>query len=187
MKRAALLALMMTLVLLTACGSGQQRRDAFEQWREAFLAEPKHSITAEVTAIAEESETVFLLHCDCKEDKISVEVLEPKNISGVKAYLSEGEGTLVYEGAVLSLGAGMPEGVSPISALPMFMDFLKNGHTEDVWTETLNGEEALVTELENALGGKMTLWQSSSSMQPLFAAVRSGDVTELKIQIQKIE
>ena len=186
MKRAVLLALMIALVFLTGCGREEMRMETFENWRQEFIAADSHSVTAEVTAIAEESETVFLLRCDHQKDRTSIEVLEPKAVAGVTAHISDEEKTLCYDGTVLALGQFVPQEVSPLAALPRFFDFLENGHVEGAWTETVDGEETLVTELENERGYKMTLWQDGS-MQPRFAAIRSGDITELKIQIEKIE
>ena len=187
MRQAALLALMISLALLCGCTAAGSGEEDFCQWRESFLSAESRAIYAEVTALSEESETVFLLRLEstAKEDK--VEILAPEELSQVSAHISGEDSTLCYDGAVLSLGGAAAQRISPMMALPMLMDFLREGHFESSWSETLEEAEVLVTELEDAKGRKMQLFQDKENMQPRFASIRSGDETELKIKIQKIE
>lgn len=187
MRRAALLALMISLALLSGCANAQLSEDKFGQWRQDFVSAPRRLIEAEVTAISEESETVFILRCESTALEDRVEVIAPEMLSKVSASVGGEENTLSYDGAVLALGGDAGERISPMMALPMLMDFLRESHFEGSWTETMDGAEVTVTELEDAQGRRLRLWQETDSMQPRFASIRSGDETELKIQIQKIE
>lgn len=188
MRRAFGLALMISLMLsFSACGSAAKHEEVFESWRSEFNAAESHMAQAEVSAISEESETVFLLRCETKGENVSVEVLEPQMIARVKVNVSEEEGTLAYDGTVLTLGDIDEAGSSPMLALPLMMELIKEGHLESVWTETYEDGKALVSELENGDGVRMQLCQDYETMKPLFAAVRSGERVELKIHIQTIE
>ncbi len=187
MRRAALLLLMIILALLTACSGSKRLAESFELWRVEFNGVETRTITAEVTALSEESETVFVLTCKISGEENQLEVLSPEMLSGVKAHTLEGETELIYDGSVLSLGTDPSGRCSPMTALPLFTTFIRQGHFEGAWTETFQGKQVVVTELEDSQGRKMLLWQEKVSMQPLFASIRSSDNTELKIQIQKIE
>lgn len=187
MRRAFLLAPMISLVLLSACGVSQPDEDSFRQWREDFLSAETRVIEAEVTALSEESETIFLLRLESAEGEDKVEILAPEALAGVSARISEEDSELSYDGAVLSLGGDAAQRISPMMALPMLMDFLRSGHYEGAWSEELGGEQARVTELEDEQGRRLLLFQQEDNMQPRFVSIESGGKTELKIQIQMIE
>ncbi len=181
MKRAFLLALTISLVLLTGCKSTEKYEEKFTQWKTNYLDVQEQEFDAEVSVSDDEGVCRYKLHYQRNGEEQTMQVLEPELISKVKAQLKDDKAQLVYEGAILDTGSIVPEQMSPMMALPTYMKFLKEGHFETGWKETVEDVEMLVTELELPDGSKMTLWQRAQEMTPAVATIRSDKKVELKI------
>lgn len=187
-RRAVTLALMISLVFLAGCSGSEKLEEDFELWRESFLAVEEHEITADVTYSSSDDRVCeYSLRYISSEDGETIEVLSPELITGVSARIENGESELTFDGAILETGSGVTEGISPMTALPVFMDFIREGHVENLGREKMEDVEVLVTELELADGEKMTLWQAGAEMEPVFAAVRKENSVILKINISQIK
>ena len=179
-----MLALMISLIaMLCGCSSTKQLEGDYAAWQEEFLSKAEHNITAEVTGVIEDTHCEFTLlyHANAQEE--TVEVLAPELIANVKAHMSADGSRLSFDGVMLETGEGIDSKLSPLTALPMFMRALREGHLEALWTETFNGAVTLVSEHEMPDGSKMTLWQDSFTLKPVFATLRSGTVVEIKISL----
>lgn len=182
MRQAFLLALTISLVLMSGCKSRAQQEEHFTSWKEQFLLSGDVQITAVVTASDEESASRYKLLYERKGDAESVEVIEPELISKVKAHIKDGKTELSYDGAVLETGSVVGERFSPMTALPVFVDFLEDGYLKDVWIEKTDGEDTLTAELELPDGSRMLLWIDEGSGRAIAASIRSGEVAELMIE-----
>lgn len=177
-----MLALTISLLLtLSACG-GAGSAARFEAWRTNFLESPEHSITAEVTSTSGDAHGEFTLSYRKDSEGESVSVLSPALIADVKALVEDDGVSLSFEGVILETGAGVSQKLSPLTALPIFMDFLEEGYVKDSWTEREGGRELAVTELELSDASRLTLWQDKADMSVLYAAIRSGDSVEIRIK-----
>lgn len=181
MKRCALLALSISLVLLSGCKSTEKYEEQYEQWKTSYLAEAEQELDAEVTVSDDEGVCQYKLHYTRSGEEQTIEVLEPQLITKVKARLKDDKAQLSYEGAILDSGSTVPQQLSPMMALPTFMKFIKEGHFETGWRETIDDTDMLVTELELPDGSRMTFWQRAADMSPAIAAIRSGKKLEVKI------
>lgn len=181
MRRAPLLVLLISLMLLAGCKGSAQQEENFNRWKAGFLSIGELELEAEVSVSDDNSICRYKLLYERNGDGQIVEVLEPRLISKVKAHLKDEKAELSYDGAILETGSAVTERLSPIMALPTFMEFLKEGHFEGAWTENVDGKEMLVTELELADGMRMTLWQENENLAPVLAAIRSDEQVEVKI------
>ena len=181
MRQALSLALTISLVLMTGCKSRAQQEEHFTSWREQFLLSEEIQLTAEITASEEESTSRYKLHYEKTGDTESVEIIEPELISKVKAYMKDGKTELSYDGAILETGSVVGERLSPMTALPVFVEFLEEGYLKGAWIEKTDGENTLVAELELADGSRMLLWIDEASGEAVAASIRSGEVAELMI------
>ncbi len=184
-KQAALLALTITLGLLCGCKSTTQNATAFSSWRQSCLSAETHKIEAEVTASDEENAINYTLSYVKTAEEETIEVLSPELIATVKAHLKAGASSLEYDGAVLDTGSALSEILSPMMALPTFMDIIEQGHTETVWQEKKDGTSYLVTELEMPDGIMMTLWLCGEPLTPAYAEIRSADKVEVTIKLNQ--
>lgn len=186
-RQAGLLALMTALFLLAGCGqSPAQLEENFAAWKDAFSAQAEHDITADITGHIDDRESEYTLFYHCGEDGETVQVIAPELIADITAHIEKEETRLSFDGIMLETGAGIGQKLSPLTALPVFMDFIREGHVESVWTEKAGETEFLTTELELPDSSKMTLWQNEKDMSPLYAAIRTGSSVEIKIKITDI-
>lgn len=182
-----MLALMMSLVFLAGCSRSARYEENFEVWREGFLASDEHEITADVTYNSSDNRVCeYTLRYASSEDGETIEVLYPELITGISAHIEDEESELIFDGAILETGSGVVDGLSPMTSLPVFMDFIREGHVENICSEEIEDVTVLVTELELEDGKKMTLWQVETEMEPVFAAVNVGNSVVTKIDISKI-
>lgn len=182
-----MLVLMISLVFLTACSGTAKLEDNFELWRAEIIAADEHEITADVTYYPSDNRVCeYTLRYSSSEDGEFIEVLAPELITGISAHIESDESELTFDGAILETGGGVVDGMSPMTALPVFMEFICDGHVENLSREKMEDVTVVVTELELAGGEKMTLWQAGKEMEPVFAAVRKGDSVVLKINITQI-
>lgn len=186
-RQAKLLVLMICLVFLSACGAKGITEEEFNSWREGFITAQDHEITADVTFSSGDKVCIYTLKYGKSADSETIEVLAPEQIAEIKANITGEDSEVLYDGAVLETGTDVLNGLSPMTSLPTFMDFLKDGHVESIGKEIDEGVELIVTDLELADGSKMTLWQSKSDMTAVAAAIRSSDKVEAKIQISEIK
>lgn len=182
-----MLALMISLVFLAGCSHSARYEEDFKLWREGFLATDEHEITADVTYNSSDDRVCeYTLSYTSSEEGENIEVLKPELITGITAHIEDDESELVFDGAVLETGSGVVAGLSPMTSIPVFMDFIREGHVENLHSEQMEDVSVLVTELELQDGKKMTLWQAGTEMEPIFAAIRVDDFVVLKMNISQI-
>ena len=187
MKQASLLALTICLLVLCGCSKSEKYEEKFTSWRESYISLAEHSIEAEITASDDEKVNEYTLLYTLDAEGETVKVISPKMIADITAHIEEDETRLSFDGPMLETGSALSKELSPLMALPTFMDIIKEGHAENVWREKTEDTELLVTELEMPDGTRMALWQNCSDMKPVCADIRSGDRVELKIQFKKID
>ena len=185
MKQAKLLALTITLIILCGCSKTSQYEGEFSTWRQNCLSIDKHEIEAVVTASDNEKVCEYTLLYKKEGEMETVEVLAPELIADIKANIQDDDTRLSYEGAILETGSTLSENLSPLMALPVFMDIVKEGHTEIVWREKKDGAECLVADLEMPDGMIMTIWLDITDKTPVYADLRSKERVEVKIDFKK--
>lgn len=183
-----MLALMMSLLLLCGCAATEKLEERYVVWHEGFVAEVEHEISADISFSSGDKVCDYSLSYMSTSEAETIEVIEPELISRVEASIIGGEMELSFNNAVLETGCGLADGLSPLTSLPRFMDFIRGGHLENIGRETgKEGVELIVSELELADGSKMTMWQSEQSMTPVAAAIRTHKAVDAKINITNIK
>ncbi len=144
MRKLMTCVLMMTL-LLAGCGGQQAESDSPEQLatqiRGEYLSLAGWNGQVEVTAHYDQQVYTFTLDVQWRrEGETVLTVVSPELLAGITARLQDGEGTLEYDGAGLSIGALDGEGLTPIAALPALMEQVCTGYIARCdWQEA--GEE----------------------------------------------
>lgn len=188
MKQAKLLALMITLTVLCGCSRSEKYEEAFSSWRQNCLSINEHEIEAVVTASDDKKICEYTILYNLNKDGETVEVLAPEMIAKVKAHVDEkDEARLSYDGVVLDTGSVLSKNLSPLMALPVFMDIVKEGHIENAWKEKKDDSEYIAADMEMPDGTIMTLWLSADEMAPAYAEVRNRDRVEIKIDIKNFK
>ncbi|MEG1633056.1 MAG: hypothetical protein RR314_03285 [Oscillospiraceae bacterium] len=134
MRRAYSAILMITLILLAACGR-DEGKERFESFRAELLRADEVSVTAEVNADYGESARDYTLKAVSNAEGCTVEVLAPELIAGIKASVKPKSSQLLYDGVVLDTGDLTDDGLTPLSALPRLIGALQSGHVDRIRRE----------------------------------------------------
>lgn len=128
-----LVPLMISLCLL--CGCADKGEESFEQFTTQLREKENISFTADVRAEYADKTAEFCLKYTQTGDSACITVVEPEIIAGISARVREGSLQLEYDGAILDIGQLADSDLSPMSALPLITDALKNAYIDLAWTE----------------------------------------------------
>lgn len=124
-------------LLLSACGNKDAEKGALELSERLGAAE-NLSFTANLRAEYDDKSEEFTLEYAEDGDGCTVTVLSPEIIKGVSAHISKGETALEYESVTLDTGPLDSYGLTPMSALPLMTDAIRNGYIDSAWTDGEN-------------------------------------------------
>lgn len=173
MKRLCLPLLLVFCLLLSGCGAGASKKQ-YEQFSQELSSQNSLSFTAQLRAEYEEKTVDFTLCYEADENGQTVTVLAPELIAGVKAHITAGNTALEYDGVRLDTGALDRYGLTPMSALPVLVDAMTNGHLDSRWQE--EGKSVFQLIANDHLSA--TVWFEAESMTPVRAElVSDGRVT----------
>lgn len=180
MRKRGLCALMMTLLLLSACGGETGRGDdelALEI-RTKYLAINNCAATMDVKADYGERVYEYTMELTYeKEGELVLTVTAPEHIAGVTARIADGAAIMEYDGVSLETGPLDDEGLSPVGAVPALLDAVREGYIAECCTETMGETECLrVTyrdpEAQPGTGTELTVWFSLTD-----AAMVRGEIS----------
>ena len=111
MQRKAIAALMISLLLLSACGHGAGEQ-TFEAFRDTLTGKLV-TVTAQVRVQRGDTVTDYTLTCQELPDGYDLTVTAPEQAAGVTAHLRDGASTLAFDDIILPAGdlngAGHPQ------------------------------------------------------------------------------
>ncbi len=127
MKKAA--ALLLALVLLTACSDTRARIDRAMDLRTKLLAGEGCSFTAAITADYGDELHLFTLACQGDSlGNLSFTVTGPESIAGITGTISEDGGKLTFDDTALHFELLADEQLSPVSAPWILLKTLRSGY-----------------------------------------------------------
>lgn len=169
MKRFVLPVLLALICLfLMGCGSAGARQ-SYDELSHRIRVGQQLSFTAAVRAEYSDRSYDFTLDYRRGADSATVTVVQPKLIAGISARVENGDTALEYEGIRLDVGELDDYGLTPMSALPVLVDALQNGHFDSWWEE--DGKTVLLLTEDDHLSA--TVWLESSGMTPMRAELVS--------------
>ena len=133
MQRKAIAALMISLLLLSACGHGAGER-SFQTFRDT-LTGSLVTVTAQVHADYGDTVADYTLTCRELADGYDLTVIAPETAKGVGAHLRRGESTLTFDDILLPAGDLNAAGLTPLTALPYVVDAVRSGYVDLTWQE----------------------------------------------------
>lgn len=190
--RKGLCALMIPLLLLSACGGGTAGDEA-EQLALEVRAEYLSAVgcTAVLDLTADYGDRVFscvlaLDHTAGEETVLTV--VEPELLAGVTARLKDGESLLEFDGVVLETGPISPEGLSPLDCVPFVWKEIQEGYISQWGFEPLGERECLRLStsdpsLDPGEGTVCAVWFDRESHALLRAEVAVDGFTALRCAV----
>ena len=162
--------MMARLLLLSACGGGGGREAADLRDRYHDMA----GCTMEAAVTCSQWDRVWQAELRCEyvpDGEITVEVLSPETIAGVRAVLDGDTLTLEYEDLCLNAGTLSSQSVSPMACLPRLMSALRDGWLLEENEETWNDVPCrrLMVDQSGTQNGKIvsTIWLRKEDGTPV--------------------
>lgn len=179
MRKAALAALMMTLLLLTGCGEREAKLETgFDRFREAVTLAEGIDLQVELTADRGQTVEEYTLSAVYDGQTTEVEVLAPELIAGIRATAQAGETTVAYENVILGTGALNEEGLTPMSAIPVMLDAMASGYVELLWWEG----DYITARLYVGEQSVLTLWLEGDTLTPVAGEIATEGETVISCQ-----
>lgn len=166
--RKALLFAPMLMLLLTACGAGEEE-NVVTVLQQQYAAVESATMEAEITCHYGDEVREYTLLCAYTPDTSTVTVLSPENLAGISAQVENGTLTLRYDDISLDAGTCTAAAVSPVVTLPKLMEAAAWGYPAEQSEEML-GERLCVRlgcDLSDEPGTVYTTWFDKETLLPL--------------------
>lgn len=178
MKKRLVLLFSIICLLLSSCGDNKAQ-ESFESFCEKLRGSEKLSFEASLRSEYDDKTVGFSVRYASDEEGCSITVTEPELISGISAHIEKGGSELRFDDMILDTGKLTDFGLTPMSALPMLIDGVKNGYTDSVWEE--NGELAAHIEAADELSLQLRL--DKYSLTPVSAELISDEQVKVFVSI----
>lgn len=139
----SLLPVLAAIILLQSCSGGVEDEDILAEFRDSLGESPEMLFAADIRA--DYGDRLF----DCSVsfsgfvDGGTITVSAPELIAGVTVELRDGGATLEFDGAEVYTGEILPDGMSPVDAIPLILSTWRDGLATETVRETVEGEECL--------------------------------------------
>ena len=178
MKKFCLSLTLCLCLFMSGCGAREFVR-ARDTVAERLAGAECLSFTANLRAEYEHKTARFTLSYYEDSDGGKVTVLAPQLIAGVTARIEPGSTSLEYDGVCLGTGELDDFGLSPMSALPMLVQALREGGMNTGWSEG----GFTVLELQSCDELVCTVWFDGETMTPRQAELASDGRVKVFVEI----
>lgn len=179
MKQARLCALTAAILFISSCSGGVSPEAEVDGFMESIGNASEVIFTADITADYGVHVFDYGVRCELGAGGGAIEILSPENIAGTRVLVGDGGATLEYEGAEVFTGEIMPEGLSPVDALPMLVELWSGGLVTEAVREGFEGEDCVAALYRVSDESDMRTWFSKKSGLPLRAEVYFDGCTVL--------
>lgn len=140
MRKSLICIPMILLLLLTGCGGQGNDNDALaSKARTDYLSMQRCAGTVDLHA--DYGERVYDYTIAFTQESGGETVLQltaPAEVAGVSARIAQGETRMEFDGVALETGALSADGLAPIDAIPLVLDYLREGYIAETGGETLD-------------------------------------------------
>ena len=176
MRKGICVPMILLCLLLSGCGTEKEKVDP----REVYRAMTGCSMEAVVSCEQEGCVWEARLRCDyVPGGESTVEILEPEELAGIRAVITDADWQLEYEDLCLNIGTLSREELSPAVCLPRLMDALREGWLLEENLELWKEESCLRLTVDQTgeNGGKIlsTLWLREADGTPVRGEIAVDD------------
>ncbi len=178
-RRLMAAALTITLCLgLSSCSAARKDADTADAIAERYSKISAFSANVRIRADYGDRTQDYAVRYEYQAPKKSViTLLEPEEVSGIRATLNEEGGALEFDGAILDTGPLSGTGLSPVECLPALMNAWSGGYVSEYGNEKLDGTDcALLTYLisPEEISVEIRTYFEKNTLAPFRAELLSG-------------
>ena len=172
MRRTVLFVLMISFLLLSACGGAE--KDALNAQRENWCAAERLCFTVELSADMARDE-VFTCTLDCEKNAEGLDmcIAAPDIIAGITVHQTAGETLLRYDGLEVAVGDLDGTQIAPAEAVPLLLEALLRGHLTELYEEK-NEENTIICAQMYVDEGIYAIFRFDEHLTPLQGELVSG-------------
>lgn len=159
------------LMALPGCGGGPGPEELAAQIEDSFAQAAQVDFAAHIRADYGDRVYDFTVSCSSGADGGVLTVAEPEIIAGVTVRFSPEGAVLTYDGAEVFTGEILPEGLSPVDAVPMLLGLWRGGLVTEAVFERWDGEECLAALFHVSERVESRTWFSKDTWLPLRSEV----------------
>ncbi len=181
--RKALLFAPMLMLLLTACGGGEEK-DLGAELQQQYAQLSAATMEADITCHYGDEVREYTMLCAYTPDSSTVTVLAPEDLAGISATVSGGELTLSYDDISLDAGTYSAAAVSPVAALPRLMEAAGRGFVTEHSRETVGERQCLrlCCDLEGQEDTVYATWFDEETLLPIHSEILDDGVLVFAVE-----
>ena len=181
--RKALLFAPMLMLLLTACGGGEEK-DLGAELQQQYAQLSAATMEADITCHYGDEVREYTMLCAYTPDSSTVTVLAPEDLAGISATVSGGELTLSYDDISLDAGTYSAAAVSPVAALPRLMEAAGRGFVTEHSRETVGERQCLrlCCDLEGQEETVYATWFDEETLLPIRSEILDDGVLVFAVE-----
>ncbi len=187
--RKALLFAPMLMLLLTACGGGEEKVDPAAELQTQYAALASATMEADVVCHYGDEVRTYTLLCAYTPGESTVTVLSPANLSGISATVADGKLHLSYEDVSLDAGGYSAAAISPVAALPRLMAAAGSGYITQQSEEPVGERNCLrlACDLPDEEGVVYTTWFDRETLLPLRSEISTDGTLMFEVAWNRFE
>ena len=179
MRKAALAALMTASLpfLLSGCAGVPSPDESAAEIQNFFSLADTVTFTADITADYGERVYDYGISYKSGRDGGTVTILSPDEISGICVEYSGDGASVSYDGAEVFTGEIIPDGLSPVDAVPVMEKAWREGLITESVSEKVGGEECIASVFRIEDDIFLRTWFGKESFLPVRAEIVNGGYT----------
>ena len=185
MRKTRLLAMTVALFMLTGC-SGESSDNVMGDIRSDFQNAENIQFSANILADYGERVFTYGVRFQSAADGGTITITDPASIAGTTVTIQNGGATLGFDGAQVFTGEIMPDGLSPVDAVPMLVDMWREGLITETVRERYGDEDCIAALFRVSDDVNMRTWFSESAALPLHAEVYFDGYTVLQFDFTNV-
>ncbi len=164
---------------VTGCGAENSAEAEAEEIQREFAASDNLRLSAELTANYGERAYSFQVSYEGMADDGTVTITAPENIAGVSVRYADGGTTLVSDGAEVYTGELLPDGVSPVDAVPVITETWRSGLITGAVREKCDGADCVMSDFMVSEDVTLRTWFDRVTDLPVRAEMSIDGFTAL--------
>jgi hypothetical protein len=175
------------LFSICSCASGTTAENEIYKIQEELSSAGSFRFLADIRADYGERVYDYKVSFEGLDNDGLITIIEPESVSGAAVRLSD-EGThLVYDNAEIYTGEILPDGLSPVDAVPTLINAWRSGLVTECVREKQGDTESVAALFRISDEVNLRTWFDGDSHLPIYAEIYFNGYTVLSVTLYNVE